>query len=156
MDVSKRKDVLFKTKSGHKLTMKEEMFCRKYVELMGNGTQAAIEAKYNCRSNEAFRFQASENLTKPHILERVREILDDQGLNNEIVDAETSFIVKQHKDYNAKTRGIDIYNKIKGRYAPTEHKFKFEKLSDEELEKEIAERVSGIIGDDGGIEEKEK
>lgn len=108
------------TKSGHILSPQEARFCLEYVQRLGNGTQAAIIAYnidvYKKGGYLTARVMANENLTKPNLLEYIRELLDDQGLNDEIVDAETSFLVKQSADKNAKAKGIEIYNKLKGRY----------------------------------------
>jgi phage terminase small subunit len=52
------------------LTDKQEKFCQEYLIDL-NGTQAAIRAGY---SNATAKEIASENLTKPHIIERLREL----------------------------------------------------------------------------------
>lgn len=110
-----------KTKSGKILSEQEELFCNMYVQELGNGVQAALEAYDIDRAKKGFKFTAgaiaNENLKKPYILERIREILDLSELNDETVDTELNFLVKQSSDLHAKKGGIDIYNKIKGRYA---------------------------------------
>ena len=53
-----------------KLTQRQEKFCREYV-VSYNATQAAIKAGY---SEKTARSMGSENLTKPDILARVREL----------------------------------------------------------------------------------
>lgn len=53
-----------------KLNERQEKFCREYI-IDYNATQAAIRAGY---SQKSARSQGSENLTKPDILARVREI----------------------------------------------------------------------------------
>jgi hypothetical protein len=112
--------LVIKTKSGKILTPEQGVFCVEYVNNLGNGTEAIFEAYGLDRQKKGVyltaRVMASENLTKPNILEYIREIWDDQGLNDEIVDVETSFLVKQRGDNGAKAKGIDIYNKIGGRY----------------------------------------
>jgi len=109
-----------KTKSGAILSPEQARFCLEYVENMGNGTQAAIESYDIDKTKKGWyltaRVIASENLTKPNLLEYIREIWNDQGLNDEIVDVETSFLVKQRADNGAKAKGIDIYNRQTGRY----------------------------------------
>ncbi len=53
-----------------KLTHKQEAFCRAYVgEAKGNATEAARRANY-----KSPRVQGCENLTKPYILERIKEL----------------------------------------------------------------------------------
>ena len=56
-----------------KLTQRQEKFCREYV-VSYNATQAAIKAGY---SEKTARSMGSENLTKPDILARVRELQED-------------------------------------------------------------------------------
>lgn len=149
-----------KTKSGKILTHKEATFCVEYVSNLGNGCESAIIAydidKTKKGWNLTARAIASENLTKPHILEYIREIWDDKGLNDEIVDVETSFLVKQMEDKNAKAKGIEIYNKIKGRYAPEQHEHTFKGASDEELRKRASELISRIISNNKGVGEEGK
>lgn len=53
-----------------RLTQKQETFCVKYFELR-NATEAALIAGYKPKTA---RFIASENLTKPNILERIDEL----------------------------------------------------------------------------------
>lgn len=118
--VTRQTPLTGKTKSGKILTEQEELFCNMYVEHLGNGTAAAEEA-YNVdkeKSNwrNTCSQMANENLRKPHILERVREILDLTQLNDETVDSELNFLIKQSAELPAKAKGIDIYNKIRGRY----------------------------------------
>lgn len=109
-----------KTKSGRILTEQEELFCNSYVQELGNGKRAAEEAYKVDKSKPNWANTcsqiASENLRKPHILERVREILDLTALNDETVDSELNFLLKQSTDLSAKRGGIDIYNRLKGRY----------------------------------------
>jgi len=56
-----------------KLTAKEERFCYEYC-IDFNATQAAIRAKY---SPKTARSIGAENLTKPHIKERISELQSD-------------------------------------------------------------------------------
>jgi len=108
-----------KTKSGKVLSEKEELFCNEYVQNLGNGTEAAMNS-YGSDDKPLIRTVASsiaaENLRKPHILERIREVLDLGPLSNESVDAELNFLISQSTDMGSKKGGIEIYNKLKGRY----------------------------------------
>lgn len=56
-----------------KLTQKQETFCLKYFEL-GNATEAALIAGYSPRTAQVI---ASENLTKPMIIERIESLRKD-------------------------------------------------------------------------------
>lgn len=108
------------TKSGKLLTEKEELFCNMYVQELGNGLQAATESYDIDRTKPGWKFTAgniaSENLKKPYILERVREILELTALNDETVDSELNFLIKQNSDFSAKKGGIEIFNRLQGRY----------------------------------------
>lgn len=104
-----------------KLNEKQEQFCLIYVskEFFANGTEAYAEAyaidlslpgKYNQCS-----VCASKLLTNANILARIDELLDLSGLNDSFVDKEMLFVITQKADLGAKMRGIDSYNKLKGR-----------------------------------------
>lgn len=54
-----------------KLTAKQDLFCRHYVSNKHKGTKAAIDAGYS--ENTAGQM-ACENLKKPQILERIKEL----------------------------------------------------------------------------------
>lgn len=56
------------------LTEKQELFCQEYLKNGFNGTQAAIKAGY---SEETAKQMASENLTKPVVLNRIDELRND-------------------------------------------------------------------------------
>ncbi len=58
-----------------KLTDRQERFCREYI-LDYNATQAAIRAGYSEKTAKSI---GSENLTKPDLLARVRELQKEQA-----------------------------------------------------------------------------
>ncbi len=60
-----------KAKAEAKLTPKQERFCQEYILLIGNATQAAINAGYSKRSAMEMGY---ENLRKPQILKRLDEL----------------------------------------------------------------------------------
>jgi len=57
------------------LTDKQEAFCREYLIDL-NGTQSAIRAGY---SKKTARSIADENLTKPDIVSRVKELMSERA-----------------------------------------------------------------------------
>ncbi len=61
-------------KKSKKLNERQERFCREYI-IDYNATQAAIRSGYSKRSAKSV---GSENLTKPDILTRVRELQAEQ------------------------------------------------------------------------------
>lgn len=110
------------TKSGHRLTPQQELFCQLYAgdrEFFGNGVQSYIEA-YNVDTSKpgwyrTARACASELLTKPNILERIDEIFEAHGLNDQFVDKQLEKLIVQDADYSAKMKAIAEYNKLKAR-----------------------------------------
>jgi phage terminase small subunit len=104
------------------LTPKQELFCQYFAsdrEFFGNGTQSYIEA-YNVNLNEKGAYQtaracAYESLTKPHILARINELLEVEGLNDVAVDKQLKLVIAQSADYPSKVAAIREYNKLKAR-----------------------------------------
>ena len=110
------------TKSGQKLTPQQELFCQLYAgdrEFFGNGVQSYIEAYGVDTSKPGWyrtaRACASENLTKPNILERIDEIFEAHGLNDQFVDKQLEKLIIQDADFNTKMKAIAEYNKLKSR-----------------------------------------
>lgn len=106
----------------HKLTVRQEAFCIDYTKrgnTFGNGTMAYAEAYNKDLSNAGTyavcRAQASILLTNPNILERVRELLDLDPLNNETVDKELAFVIQQNSEMAPKVSAIKEYNALKAR-----------------------------------------
>jgi len=106
-----------------KLTLKQERFCQLYAgldrEFFGNGTRAYIEA-YNIDITQkgqylVARAGAYENLTKPHITARIRELIDTSVLNDERVDKELAFLIDQDAELGVKMNAIKEYNALKAR-----------------------------------------
>lgn len=110
------------TKSGQKLTPQQEMFCQLYAgdrEFFGNGVQSYIEA-YGLDTSKPGWYNvaksgACENLTKPYILERIDEIFEAHGLNDQFVDKQLEKLIVQDADFNTKMKAIAEYNKLKSR-----------------------------------------
>ncbi len=134
------------------LTPKQERFCVLYTkdkECFGNGSKAYIEA-YSIDptkkgSLNAARSSASELLTNPNILERIRELTASFKVTDEVVDQELSFLISQRADFTAKIRAISEYNKLRGRIS---HRLQIERpyehMTDEELDAAIEEAKRGL------------
>lgn len=114
--------IVLVTKSGHKLTPQQALFCELYAsdrEFFGNGVQSYIEA-YDVDTSKpgwyaTAKSGASENLTKPYILERIEEIFEAHGLNDQFVDKQLEKLICQDADFKSKLGAIQEYNKMKGR-----------------------------------------
>lgn len=70
-----------KPKKGKTLTDKEEAFCREYV-IDWNKTRAAIDAGYSKKTAASIGY---ENLTKPHIQERIKLLLKEKVMERDEV-----------------------------------------------------------------------
>jgi hypothetical protein len=102
-----------------KLNPREELFCKIYSsdeEFFGNGTNSYLKA-YGLKKRDYMwaKSCAYKLLTKPHILDRINELLENGVLNDVFVDKELSFLVKQNADLSTKIRAISEYNKLKSR-----------------------------------------
>ncbi len=109
-------------KAKKKLTKKQELFCRFYatdIEFFGNGTQAYAKA-YNIdlsqKGKKAIaKASASRLLTYDYILDYINKMLDLGGLNDESVDKELHFLIKQCSNLNVKLGAIKEYNSLRKR-----------------------------------------
>jgi len=118
----KKRRIAPTTKSGHKLTPQQEMFCQLYAsdrEFFGNGVQSYIEA-YGVDTSKPGWYRtakagAAENLTKPYLLERIEEIFEAHGLNDTFVDKQLEKLICQDADFKSKLGAIKEYNQLKGR-----------------------------------------
>jgi hypothetical protein len=103
------------------LNARQELFCQLYAttrEFFGNGVQSYIEA-YNPDTSKKNWYQvakasAYENLTKPHLLKRIRALMDIY-INDEVVDKELASVILQSGDLSAKVSAIKEYNQLKSR-----------------------------------------
>lgn len=105
-----------------KLSLKQKLFCQAYVETYGKGTEAVLKAGYNVSKKNGYpnrnlaKSIASENLTKPYISAYIASLLERVGLNDENVAAQHLFLINQCVDLGVKTRAVDMYYKLKGKY----------------------------------------
>jgi len=107
-----------------KLTLKQRLFCRYYLETIGNGTEAVIKAGYKVKhkNNQPDRILAksiaSENLTKPDISAYINLQLKQTGFNDTSVLLHHLSLINQNTNLHAKNKAIDMYYKVKGKYSP--------------------------------------
>lgn len=109
-------------KAKKKLTKKQELFCKFYATdrgLFGNGTQAYAKA-YNIDLSQKgkksiAKASASRLLTYDYILDYINKMLDLGGLNDESVDKELHFLIKQCSNLNVKLGAIKEYNSLRKR-----------------------------------------
>jgi putative salt-induced outer membrane protein YdiY len=105
-----------------KLNPKQELFCNLYateVEFFGNGVQSYIEAYEPDTSQKnwykAACASASRLLSNVKVCNRINQLLEEQGLNDQNVDKQLLFLINQHADFKSKAAAIKEYNKLKQR-----------------------------------------
>lgn len=107
------------TKEGDVLTEQEELFCQYYV-LDFKRIEAAEKAYNIDKTKKGWRntcsVMAQQNLLKPHINRRIRELLDKYHVNPEAIDNETAFLMRQNAELSSKLGAIKEFNRVLGRY----------------------------------------
>lgn len=99
-------------KKKSKLTRKQSKFVEKYIET-GNGTVSAKEA-YDVKNNDTAKSIASENLTKPYIINAIHEALPDLLLSEKHLQLLNSTKV-EHMVFPLGPKGEDDINLSGGR-----------------------------------------
>jgi hypothetical protein len=110
------------TEDAKKLNPKQEQFCQLYAtekEFFGNGVETYLEV-YDVDSSKPNWYKtacsaASRLLSNVKVIERINELLDEQGLNDAFVDKQLKFLLTQHADFSAKMNAIKEYNKLRQR-----------------------------------------
>jgi len=106
-----------------KLTIKQKLFCKYFLEGSGNAADAVIKAGYNVsRKNgtvdrKLAKSIASENLTKPDLLKFIQQKLERIGFIDENIMKHHLFLIQQFADLSVKAKAIDMYYKKTGAYA---------------------------------------
>ena len=104
---------------GGKLNSQQEMFCQLYAsdeEFFAHGTNSYMKA-YGLLPDQkkVAEAAAARLLGSVKICQRINEILEDGGLNDQFVDKQLQFLITQHKDLTNKNVAIKEYNKLKAR-----------------------------------------
>lgn len=109
------------TKAKLSLNEKQERFCKLYAsseEFFCNGTQSYIEAYKPKQIGNWYataRSRAYALLTNVHILKRIDELIELDGLNDSFVDKQLAKLVNQDADFKSKLGAIKEYNLLKKR-----------------------------------------
>jgi len=120
----KEKKITIKTELG--LNLKQEEFCKLYVgedrDFFGNGTRCYLEVygykdDRNGRkiSYDSAKANAYRLLTNDYIIQRVNQLLETNGFNEENVDRQHAFLINQFGDLKSKLGAIREYNLLKSR-----------------------------------------
>ncbi len=103
------------------LQAKQELFCQLYTskEFFGNWVQSYIEA-YDPDTSKPNWYKtacasASQILSNIKVCNRINEMLESEGLNDQFIDKQLLFLATQHDDKGAKIAAIREYNKLKQR-----------------------------------------
>lgn len=108
------------------LNPKQELFCQLYAgiqdkEFFGAGTTSYIEAydPDNTKPNwyKTAAAAATRLLKNVKIINRINELLESEGFNDQNVDKQHLFLLNQHADLKTKLGAIKEYNSVKGRIA---------------------------------------
>jgi len=105
-----------------KLTFKQELFCKIFatdLQYRGNATQSYIKA-YNIDTTIPGKYSVAnsggiENMAKPVIKERIRELLEASGFNAVRIDARLLELIEQKEDKSSSVNAIKEFNKVHGR-----------------------------------------
>jgi hypothetical protein len=105
-----------------RLNPKQEKLCQLYAsdrEFFGNGVESYVEAYEPDQSKKNWYktacSAASRLLRNVKVSERINELLEQGGLNDQAVDKQLSFLIAQHADFKSKLGAIREYNKLKSR-----------------------------------------
>lgn len=113
------------------LNFQQERFCELYVSggrFFRNATRSYIEAygikighdrKNGEVTYESCRSSSSTLMSKPNILRRIEQILDDQGLTEEFVNRQLAFLIMQNANLPVKLAAIKEYDRSRGRIPGT-------------------------------------
>jgi hypothetical protein len=101
---------------------RQERFCKLYAsdkEFFGNGVETYLEV-YDVDTSKPNYYKtacaaSSRLLSNVKIIDRINEILHEQGLNDSFVDKQLKFLLTQHADFGSKLGAIKEYNKLKQR-----------------------------------------
>ena len=111
-------------KHKEKLSVRQEKFCQLYLdydkELFGNGVQCYLEV-YDIDTSKPSYYQtacaaAGRLLSNVAVCNRIAELLDNAGFNDENITKQHLFLINQHKDFGVKMKALSDYYKLKNKY----------------------------------------
>ena len=148
-----------RNKKKTKLNLKQERFCILYAsdrEFFGNGVRSYLEA-YELNPNKKSNYNTAKSnahvlLTNTDILDRINELLEEEGLNDAFVDKQLKFAITQCAEIGSKIRAINEYNKLRGRHAAQKFQLidEYEDITPEEIEEELERRKLRGTGKEPG------
>lgn len=141
------------------LNLKQKKFADLYItpdkEFFGNGVESYVEAydvdmsKPNWYKSAAA--SASRLLKNVKVCEYINHKLEVDGLNDEFVDKQLSFLIVQHADFKTKLGAIKEYNALKQRITQRiDHTTKGESLNEkskQELDNILTENTDANVSE---------
>lgn len=158
-----------------KLPYKQELFCRYYIETCGNKTKSALLSFDINNRQRALEMMDGQKLTdaqkelamasyfvgsvmgseyfeKPGIKKRIEELIETEYFTDGVTKREHVKILLQDRDLSTKKGAIEMYYKLKGKFAPEKTEVthnidipNYKDLSLEELRKLEAEVMKQMI-----------
>ena len=111
-------------KEKSEMKLKQEEFCEMFVngdrEMFGNGVQCYLEV-YDIDKTKPNWYKtacaaSSRLLSNVKVINRIRELLEEGGFNDENIEKQHLFLVNQFTDLGTKMRAISDFYKLKGKY----------------------------------------
>jgi hypothetical protein len=102
----------------YKFSLQLKKFCDSYLELYGSGVDAIYAAGYEPKDRKIASCMAYEFLRYPHCIAYINDHLVEYGFSDTNVEKQHLFVMNQHADFQAKSKAIDMYYKLTGKYAP--------------------------------------
>lgn len=108
------------------MTLKEKKFVKITAQTL-NPAQAVREtyqlgskggSKTKKQKDKVISAIAKENLGKPRIKKALLEVMEDKGIDNDLISTITKRNLKQKGNYPASNQVLDMLHKLKGSYAP--------------------------------------
>lgn len=146
------------------LTKKQKGFVKDYIKT-GNGTEAALN-NYDVANEHVAAVIASENLTKPEIVNSIQEALPDEllatvhleglmatkrsGTGGMLLNPKKGEFghtdVDETPDYAVRHKYLDSAYKLKGSYAAEKHVNLNLDVNSSERTRELGNRLVGLFG----------
>lgn len=103
------------------LTLKEKLFCEKYLEFYGNGVKAIFEAGYKVHDPKVAAVMAHEYLRKPNLMAYIDSLLAEYGFSDDNVEKQHLFVLNQFADLPAKNKAIEMFYKLRSKFPAEKH-----------------------------------
>lgn len=136
----------------NEINERQNRFCELYAtdrEFFGNGVETYLEV-YDIDKSKPNWYKtacsaASQLLSNIKVCNKINELLEAGGLNDQFIDKQLGFLITQHSDFTNKLGAIREYNKLKQRITD---KIDLSTLGksinyDDSQARKIAERIVG-------------